>query len=208
MNRLRQPRKPKKLPAVVAQKELVASLDASLSTEFSEIRDRALLEMLYGSGLRVSELIGLRQARMDFSRETVRVMGKGGKERIVPLSGAAIIRVKEYLVARKSHLAELDLTDPGAFWLSNRGLPLTRFRAYQIVHGYLGKLSGEKASPHVLRHCFATHLLDNGADLRAVQELLGHASLATTEKYTHVSAERLKKVYRSAHPHAEKADKE
>jgi site-specific recombinase XerD len=160
--------------------------------------------MLYGSGLRVSELLNLRLARIDMSRETVRVLGKGNKERMVPLSPTAVVRLREYVAARATHLDELGVEDPNALWISNRGLTLTRFRAYQIVHRHLQNLQGDKASPHVLRHCFATHLLDNGAELRAVQELLGHTSLATTEKYTHVSAERLKAVYKKAHPHAEK----
>lgn len=201
---LRQPRVRKKLPTVVAQKELKTALDLPLSNAFIEIRDRALLEMLYGSGLRVSELLNLRFARMDLSRETVRVLGKGSKERIVPISPAAVTRMKEYVAARKEHLTESGKNDPNTLWISDRGLPLTRFRAYQIVSRQLKALQSEQASPHVLRHCFATHLLDNGAELRAVQELLGHASLATTEKYTHVSAERLKKAYEQAHPHAKK----
>jgi site-specific recombinase XerD len=202
---LRQARVRKKLPTVVPEKELERTLDAPLSTEFADIRDRALLEMLYGSGLRVSELLNLRLARIDMSRETVRVLGKGNKERIVPLSPTAVARLREYVAARETHLEELGIEDPNVLWIANRGFTLTRFRAYQIVHQYLRNLQGEKASPHVLRHCFATHLLDHGAELRAVQELLGHTSLATTEKYTHVSAERLKAVYKKAHPHAEKA---
>jgi site-specific recombinase XerD len=201
---LRQPRARRKLPTVVAEKELTEKLDQPVSSAFAEIRDRALLEMLYGSGLRISELLSLRPVRIDLARETVRVIGKGSKERVVPISRSAIERMREYYAARKDYLAELGGKDPGALWISDRGLPLSRYRAYQIVHRHLEGLHGEKASPHVLRHCFATHLLDHGADLRAVQELLGHSSLATTEKYTHVSTERLKKAYEQAHPHAKK----
>jgi integrase/recombinase XerC len=201
---LRQPRQRRKLPTVVSEKSLMGQLDEPISDEFTEIRDRALLEMLYGSGLRVSELINLRPVRLDLTKETVRVIGKGNKERVVPISRSAAVRMKEYFAARAAHVNAIGGKDPGTLWISDRGLPLTRYRAYQIVHHHLAALHGEKASPHVLRHCFATHLLDNGADLRAVQELLGHSSLATTEKYTHVSAERLKKAYEQAHPHAKK----
>jgi integrase/recombinase XerC len=160
--------------------------------------------MLYGSGLRISELLGLRPARMDLSRATLRVLGKGNRERLVPMSKQAAQALSDYLQARRDFLGQTRIADPGALWLSDRGKPLTRFRAYQLVRRELATLHGEKMSPHVLRHCFATHLLDHGADLRAVQELLGHHSLATTEKYTHVSAERLKQAYRQAHPHADK----
>ena len=201
---LRQAKVRRRLPTVVSEHELTSSLDQPLAEQFVDIRDRALLEMLYGSGLRVSELLNLRPARIDLSRETVRVLGKGSKERIVPISRSAAGRMRDYFAARVAHLNALGRKDPGTLWISDRGLPLTRYRAYQIVHRHLAALHGEKASPHVLRHCFATHLLDHGADLRAVQELLGHSSLATTEKYTHVSAERLKQVYKKAHPHAEK----
>ncbi len=201
---LRQPRIRRALPTVVSERELTRTLDEPADGEFAGIRDRALLEMLYGSGLRITELLTLRPVRIDLSRETIRVTGKGNKERVVPISAGAVARMKDYYAARQKHLGTLGAKDPGTLWISDRGLPLTRYRAYQIVHRYLEALHGEKASPHVLRHCFATHLLDHGADLRAVQELLGHSSLATTEKYTHVSAERLKAVYKTAHPHAEK----
>lgn len=192
----------RKLPVVYAEAELAATLDDLPAGDFVPRRNAALLEMLYGSGLRVSELVALRQARLDLSRGMVRVLGKGGKERIVPLSTTAVTAMRAYLDARRIYLSRRTLADPGALFLSDRGLPLTRHRAYRIVRAVLTPLGGEKRSPHVLRHCFATHLLNRGADLRAVQELLGHARLATTEKYTHVSAERLQQVYKQAHPHA------
>ncbi len=201
---LRQAKVRKKLPTVVAEQALNRSLDRPNSGSFSDIRDRALLEMLYGSGLRISELLSLRPVRIDLVRETVRVIGKGSKERVVPISKSAVERMREYYAARQLYVGSVVGKDPGTLWISDRGLPLSRYRAYQIIHRHLETLHGEKASPHVLRHCFATHLLDHGADLRAVQELLGHSSLATTEKYTHVSAERLKKAYEQAHPHAKK----
>lgn len=199
---LRQPRVRRKLPTTFSEAELVSVLDQSRADDFPAVRNRALLEMLYGSGLRISELLGLRPARMDLSRGTLRVFGKGAKERVVPLSRKAAEAMKDYGNARTEFLSKKGIPDSGALWLSDRGKPLTRFRAFQIVRRELIALHGEKASPHVLRHCFATHLLDHGADLRAVQELLGHRSLATTEKYTHVSTARLKQAYEQAHPHA------
>jgi integrase/recombinase XerC len=204
VSRLRQPRARRKLPTVYPEAELAGVLDQPEGDGFSAVRNRALLEMLYGSGLRISELLDLRPARMDLSRSTLRVIGKGSKERVVPISGKAVNAMKDYLIGRRAFMAAMKLPEHGALWLSDRGLPLTRYRAYQIVRGELALLHGEKLSPHVLRHCFATHLLDHDADLRAVQELLGHSSLSTTEKYTHVSAERLKDAYRQAHPHARK----
>jgi integrase/recombinase XerC len=199
---LRQPRTRRKLPTILPESELAAVLDAPRAADFPSLRNRALLEMLYGSGLRISELLGLRPVRMDLSRGLLRVLGKGNKERVVPLSRSAAAAMREYLRARREFLDAQRLAGCGALWLSDRGLPLTRFRAFQIVRRELAALHGEKTSPHVLRHCFATHLLDHGADLRAVQELLGHRSLSTTEKYTHVSTERLKQAYAQAHPHA------
>jgi integrase/recombinase XerC len=198
----RQPRVRRKLPAIFHESDLTRVLDSPAVSEFSAIRNRALLEMLYGSGLRISELLALRPARFDLSRGLLRVLGKGSKERIVPMSRKAAEALRGYLVARRDFLSQRGLADPGNLWLGDRGLPLSRYRAYQIVRRELAPLHGEKSSPHVLRHCFATHLLDHGADLRAVQELLGHRSLSTTEKYTKVSAERLKQAYRQAHPHA------
>jgi integrase/recombinase XerC len=199
---LRQPRPRKSPPTVYPEKYLASILERPRPDAFTSIRNHALLEMLYGSGLRISELLNLRPGQMDLSRRTLRVYGKGAKERVVPMSRKAADALAEYLKERRNFLKAGEAADPGALWLSDRGKPLTRFRAYRIVRAELAALHGEKMSPHVLRHCFATHLLDHGADLRAVQELLGHSSLATTEKYTHVSAERLKQAYRQAHPHA------
>ncbi|MBU1985569.1 tyrosine-type recombinase/integrase, partial [bacterium] len=201
---LRRARSRRKLPVTYSESALSSILDTPRPEGFASVRNQALLEMLYGGGLRVSELLGLRIARMDLSRGSVRVLGKGSQERVVPISRAAVQAMGDYLNARREFLQEKGIPDSGHLWLSDRGQPLTRYRAYQIVRRELGPLHGEKTSPHVLRHCYATHLLDHGADLRAVQELLGHHSLKTTEKYTHVSAERLKAAYAQAHPHATK----
>lgn len=162
-------------------------------------RDRALLEVFYSSGLRLAELHGLDARDVEFDRGLVRVLGKGSKERIVPLGSEAVAAVDRYLSTsgRTSHA-------PGALFLSARGTRLSRRQIQRIVGRRLALATGgESMSPHALRHSFATHLLDEGADLMAVKELLGHASLSTTRIYTHTSRERLLETYRMAHPRAE-----
>jgi site-specific recombinase XerD len=195
-------RSKRRLPSIYSEREIEETLASPAPSGFPAIRNQALLELLYGSGLRISELVNLRLGRIDLSRMMLRVLGKGSKERLVPFSKTAASRLKDYLKARQELLQKLGQKDEGIVWRADKGKPLTRYRAYRIVHQELAHLLGSKSSPHVLRHCFATHLLDRGADLRAVQELLGHSSLSTTEKYTHVTTERLKEAYRLAHPHA------
>jgi integrase/recombinase XerC len=167
-------------------------------------RDAAVLELFYSTGIRLSELIGLTLSDLDFRNDTIRVMGKGRKQRIVPMGRHAKAAVKSYLAARER--AGSIARDPEArrhVFLTARGLPLNPKGVNLIVRRYLSMISEiEKKSPHVLRHTFATHLLNRGADLNAVKELLGHSSLSTTQVYTHVSVERLKKVYAQAHPKA------
>lgn len=190
------PRVKKPLPHVFTEKSLADVLD-NLGSGWPNIRDRALLELLYGGGLRISEALTLEPADLDLKRGTVRVLGKGNKERVAPLSRAAVNALIEYIEARAEQFPSFAATP---LWLSDRGLPLTRFRAAKIVKHRLGAWMPE-ASPHKLRHSFATHLLAHGAELRAVQELLGHESVATTERYTHVTTRRLKEAYAQAHPH-------
>ncbi len=199
---LRRPKPRKRLPVVLGEREVASVLDVVKPGDFTAVRNRAILEILYGSGLRISELLSLRLSSLSISAGTVSVLGKGNKERVIPLTRPALARFAEYVDARHRFLNETNSPDPGVLWLSDRGRPLTRFRAYRLVRRELGVLHGEKSSPHVLRHCYATHLLDHSADLRAVQELLGHSSLATTQRYTHVTLERLKRSYAQAHPHA------
>ena len=164
-----------------------------------EARDRALLEVLYSSGLRLAELHGLDVADLDAGRGLVRVLGKGRKERIVPVGSAAVRAVKRYLV-----LTGRGAAGDGPLFLSERGHRLSRRQIQRVVGKRLARAAdGEAMSPHALRHSFATHLLDGGADLMAVKELLGHASLSTTRIYTHTSKERLVEQYRMAHPRAE-----
>lgn len=159
------------------------------------LRDRALLEVLYGTGLRVSELVNLRIADINLDMGFVRCKGKGGKERIVPLGKPAVQAVARYLATRADSWPVLF---PGY-----RGKPLTRAALWGLLRRYAAAAGiGKRVTPHTIRHSFATHLLQGGADLRAIQEMLGHASISTTQIYTHVSADHLREVYRSAHPRA------
>jgi integrase/recombinase XerC len=162
-------------------------------------RDRAILELLYSSGLRVSELTALNIGELDSATGMVRVTGKGGKERIVPVGSRALEALQEYLDQRTDGAAN------GALFLNTRGGRINRRSVARIVDAHVLKIAAfKRISPHTLRHTFATHMLEGGADLRAIQELLGHASLSTTQKYTHVSIDRLMEVYDKAHPKAHK----
>jgi integrase/recombinase XerC len=158
--------------------------------------------LLYASAMRVSELTGLRLGAIDRSRLTARVLGKGGKERVVPFGVPAAHALDRYLADARTALRG-DRADPGILFLNSRGTAMNTRSVYELVAGLLSELPGSGPSgPHAFRHTAATHLLDGGADLRAVQEILGHASLSTTQIYTHVSAERLKQSYAAAHPRA------
>jgi len=169
------------------------------------LRDQAIVELLYASAMRVSELTGLRVGDIDRSRLTARVLGKGGKERVVPFGVPAAHALDRYVDEGRPVLRANGATpaDPGILFLNSRGAPMNTRSVYELVAGLLHELPGSGPSgPHAFRHTAATHLLDGGADLRAVQEILGHASLSTTQIYTHVSAERLKQSYAAAHPRA------
>jgi len=206
--RLVAPKRGRTLPAV-AQADALAQMLDELEAKAGAgdplaLRDHAVLELLYGTGVRVSELCGLDLDDADRERRTVRVTGKGSKERVVPFGGAASRALEAYLVrGRPALLARRD--DPAgerAILLGARGGRLGPRAAYDIVARTLGPVARATVGPHALRHSAATHLLDGGADLRTVQELLGHASLGTTQIYTHVSSERLTASYRLAHPRA------
>ncbi|KJS16873.1 MAG: recombinase XerC [Peptococcaceae bacterium BRH_c4b] len=165
------------------------------------LRDGAMLEILYGAGLRVSELVGLDAANINLAAGEVRVFGKGAKERIVPIGSLAVNAVDNYLNSGRTQLANLDSGE--AVFLNSRGGRLTDRGVRKIVDKYATLLNLEKGiSPHTLRHTFATHLLDGGADLRAVQELLGHARLSTTQIYTHLTRQKLREIYQKSHPRA------
>ncbi|MBM3331499.1 tyrosine recombinase XerC [candidate division WOR-3 bacterium] len=187
------PRLEQRLPGFLTQYQVREAIEIKGNAEVV-VRERAILETLYGSGLRAAELVGLNEADVDFVAETIRVRGKGGKERIVPLGRAEKQALDEWLARRTHKHAEPVFTN-------NQGGRLTTRSIQNIVRKALSRVADATATnPHSLRHAFATHLLERGADLRAVQELLGHVSLSTTQIYSHVTVERLKQVYDRAHP--------
>ena len=203
--RLVAPKRERHLPTVLRKEQAAALLDVAAvradDGEPGHLRDRAALELLYGTGIRVAELVGLDVDEVDLDRRTVRVLGKGAKERVVPFGVPAQRAVRDYLSRARPRLATQE-SGP-ALLLGARGRRWDQRQVRSIVHRLLA-LAGEgvDAGPHAQRHSAATHLLDGGADLRTVQELLGHASLATTQVYTHVSVERLRRTYEQAHPRA------
>jgi integrase/recombinase XerC len=202
------PKGGKDLPHALTVDEAFRLLDVPDATGPLGIRDRAILEFLYSSGLRVGELTSLSLHDLDLGEGMVRVMGKGGKERMVPIGSKAIEALKSYL-ARRGELMEKGKSAPAYLFLNHRGGRLTARSVGRMIKRYL--LQGgivKETSPHTFRHSFATHLLDAGADLRGIQELLGHASLSTTQKYTHVSSAKLMEVYDRTHPRARKGQKD
>ena len=195
------PRRSRKLPQVLTRGEVTRLLEHPKGTEPTELRDRALLELMYACGLRASEAIGLEVADVDTEAQILRARGKGSKERVVPVGRNAAEAVRHYLERGRGALvggrAENHL------FVNFRGGSLTRQGLYKIVRRHaVGAGLADRMSPHTLRHTFATHLLAGGCDLRSVQEMLGHADVATTQLYTHLSSERLKDVYFRAHPRA------
>lgn len=207
--RLVAPKRGRTLPKVATTDAVAAVLDGAAAAAADgdpvHLRDHALLEFLYGAGVRVSELCGIDVGDIDRERRTARVLGKGAKERVVPFGGAAARALDAYLVrGRPALLARRTSAQASthAVFLGARGSRLGTRAAYDVVSRALGPQVGGVVGPHALRHSAATHLLDGGADLRAVQEILGHASLGTTQIYTHVSSERLTATYRLAHPRA------
>jgi integrase/recombinase XerD len=195
------PRRSKKLPHVLNQQEVKRLLEAPRGSEPTALRDRAILEVMYACGLRASEVIGLEMTDIDMEEGFVKARGKGSKERMVPLGKHAILAIRAYIRGGRQEL--LHGREEPRLFLNFRGGPLTRQGLYKIVQRHAREVGLDgKMSPHTLRHSFATHLLSNGCDLRAVQEMLGHADIATTQMYTHLSGDRLKEVYYEAHPRA------
>ncbi|MEO8560758.1 MAG: site-specific tyrosine recombinase XerD [bacterium] len=197
--RLETPKKWRTLPDVLSVEEVQRLLAAPTLDDTLVFRDRALLELAYGAGLRVSEWISLGVRDLMLEEGLVRVFGKGSKERLVPIGRSAIGAVAIYIRELRPRLEKGE--GKGILFLNARGRPLTRMGAWKILRGYVDRAGIEKhVSPHTLRHSFATHLLEGGADLRAVQEMLGHVDIATTQIYTHVDREYLRQVHRSYHP--------
>ncbi|CAN5531348.1 tyrosine recombinase XerC [soil metagenome] len=203
--RLRAPKSDHHLPRVLTREQIGSILtrveNRAQTGDPVAVRDRAIIELLYASALRVSELTGLAIGDADLGRLTVRVLGKGSKERVVPFGIPAKTAIGDYLAVR--HALADDTGPAAALFVGARGKRMSSRAVYELVSGLLATIPGSgPAGPHTFRHTAATHLLDGGADLRAVQEMLGHASLGTTQLYTHVSSERLKESYRMAHPRA------
>lgn len=192
------PKLEKKLPQFIDKDSMLKILARPDMTSFVGARDSAILELFYGSGIRRAELLGLTLGDIDERNQTIKVTGKGNKQRIIPFTKSAKQSIAQYLEFRKA----FNLTE-NILFLTEKGTRLTPSKVNTLVGKYLSENTElQKKSPHVLRHSFATHLLDNGADILAVKELLGHESLSTTQIYTHITVERLKKIYQQAHPKA------
>jgi integrase/recombinase XerD len=212
------PRKTQRLPRVLSRDEVARLLREPKGTEPAALRDRALLELMYACGLRVSEVVGLELADVDLEERVLRARGKGSKERLVPIGRQAVAALRAYARSGRPFLLSAGVRRDGAgsaprsqelvgaasrLFLNRRGQGLTRQGLYKIIQDHArGAGLDSRMSPHTLRHTFATHLLAGGCDLRSLQEMLGHADLATTQVYTHLSAERLKEAYFGAHPRA------
>jgi integrase/recombinase XerD len=192
------PKKWERLPKALSISEVMALLQTSFSGK-TILRDSAMLELLYSSGLRVSELVKIKLGDMHFDAGFVRILGKGAKERVVPVNVRALEKIKKYIdVERPETLGKRQ--SPYLF-VTKRAKPMSRQRFWQTLKA-IGKQSGLEISPHTIRHCFATHLLEGGADLRSVQKMLGHSDISTTQIYTKVTTDRIKKVFKAYHPRA------
>jgi integrase/recombinase XerC len=199
---VRQPRRESRLPRLLDEEEVRRLLEAPDASKFAGVRDRAILETLYSTGARVSELVGMNIEDVDLVGETVRVRGKRKKERLLPLGSFAVSAVQYYLQRREVVAGRIN-AHRRALFISNRGGRLTDRSVRRLLDKYVLQLGiGRKVSPHTLRHSFATHMLNRGADLRSVQELLGHENISTTQIYTHLTIDRLKAIYERSHPRA------
>jgi len=196
---MRGPKQGRKIPIYLEEEEVQRLLNAAKGEDFVRLRDRAILELLYATGMRAAELVNLEVEDLDFGSETVKVQGKGSKERIIPVGSYAVKALTTYLSMRKEEVK------PGvkALFINRFGTRLSDRSLRKKMNQYLELANIQKAAgPHILRHSFATHLLNRGADIRSIQELLGHERLSTTQVYTHLNTRRLKKIYQAAHPRA------
>lgn len=192
------PKKWERLPKALSISEVMELLQSSFS-EKTILRDSAMLELLYSSGLRVTELVRIRLGDIHFDAGFVRIMGKGAKERVVPVNTRALAKVKRYM--EKERPETLKKRQSPYLFVTRMGKPMSRQRFWQTLKA-IGKQAGLEISPHTIRHCFATHLLEGGADLRSVQKMLGHSDISTTQIYTKVTTDRIKKVFKTYHPRA------
>ncbi len=198
---IKAPQPAERLPEVLSIKQCQALLDAPDQSTPAGLRDAAMLGLMYATGLRVTELVGLRIHDINFEEGILRAQGKGGKQRLVPVAPQVLQLIQDYLTTARQGFVQDESED--ALFLSRRGRPMSRTRFWQILKQYVREAGvPPDTSPHTLRHSFATHLLSGGADLRAIQEMLGHASLSTTEVYTHLSPEGLRETYDQTHPRA------
>ena len=197
---IKQPKIEKKLPEFLTIEEVSKLLNIRTNTPL-EMRNKAMLELLYASGMRISELLDLKMSNIDYQNEYVRVMGKGNKERIIPLTKITFKYLDEYIKSGRPYILKTKMSD--YIFLNNNGQRMSRQGFFKILRQICKKQGiNKEISPHTIRHSFATHLLNNGADLRIIQELLGHSDISTTEIYTHVSKEKIKEDYNECHPHS------
>ncbi|ALA56652.1 tyrosine recombinase XerC [Nitrospira moscoviensis] len=197
---IRSPKLPKALPRVLTKDDAGALMESPSGSSPLSLRDRAVLETLYSTGARVSEAVGMNVADLDAAEGLAHLRGKGRKERVVPIGDVALQAIQDYRRSLQPSARHRERSAP--LFLNHRGGRLTTRSVARIVAKYSSRLAGGAVSPHALRHSYATHLLDEGADLRSIQEMLGHASLSTTQKYTHLAADQLMAVYDRAHPRA------
>ena len=198
------PKKTNKLPAYLSVDEVFRLLELPMANSFAGARDKAIFEIFYDTGIRISELVNLSLEDLKIEQETIKVLGKGKKERILPLGKNTLKTIKSYLEFRTEHLKNKNSTSPtSGLFLNQRGRTISTRGVRKIMNKHiLANNFPKNISPHSLRHAFATHMLEAGADLRAIQEMLGHASLSTTQKYTHLTVDRLTEIYDKAHPRA------
>ena len=190
----------KQLPSFVKEGDMIALLDhTDFNGGFRSVREKLVLELFYATGIRLSELISLKENQIDLRNQTIKVIGKRNKERVIPFSKGIVPIINEYISIRNK---EIEVKEHGFLFVTDKGEPCYPMLIYRSIKTYLKNTSTEKQSPHVLRHTYATHLLNKGAEINAVKDLLGHSSLAATQVYTHNSMEKLKKVFDQAHPKA------